>query len=144
MAAVRIKVQHCAITYGSPRCRRARSAASLHRPERTGTSGGSSWYTCDELKTQAASAAVSECANACASRGKACGVGTWEGGWDRLASAFRVRLPSVQSARLQRSSFAAPFAHQALDSSACAGEAALFLTSSSSTTSFRKSGFIVA
>ena len=78
------------------------------------------------------------------SRGKACGVGTWEGGWDRLASAFRVRLPSVQSARLQRSSFAAPFAHQALDSSACAGEAALFLTSSSSTTSFRKSGFIVA
>ena len=61
MAAVRIKVQHCAITYGSPRCRRARSAASLHRPERTGTSGGRSWHTCDELKTQAASAAVSEC-----------------------------------------------------------------------------------
>ena len=52
------------------------------------------------------------------SRGKACGVGTWEGGWARLASAVRVRLPSVQSARLQRSSFAAPFAHQALDSSA--------------------------
>ena len=78
------------------------------------------------------------------SRGKACGVGTWEGGWDRLASTFRLRLPSVQSARLQRSSFAASFAHQALDSSACAGEAALFLTSSSSTTSFRKSGFIVA
>jgi len=111
VAAVRIKVQHCAITYGSPRCRRARSAASLHRPERTGTSGGRSWHTCDELKTQAASAAVSECANACASRGKACGVGTWEGGWDRLASAVRVRLPSVQSARLQRSSSDAPSAH---------------------------------
>ena len=53
------------------------------------------------------------------SRGKACGVGTWEGGWDRLASAAWVRLPSVQSARLQRSSSAAPFAQPALDSPAC-------------------------
>jgi hypothetical protein len=45
------------------------------------------------------------------SRGKVSDVGTWEGGWDRLASAVRVRLPSVQSARLQRSSSDAPSAH---------------------------------
>lgn len=79
MAAVRIKVQHCAITYGSPRCRRARSAASLHRPERTGTSGGRSWHTCDELKTQAASAAVSECLRV-TREGMWCGyMGRWLG-----------------------------------------------------------------
>ena len=52
-------------------------------------------------------------------------MGTWEGGWDGLASAVRVRLPSVQSARLQQSPSAAPFAHPALDSPACASRSHL-------------------
>ena len=59
-AAVRIKVQHCAIPYGSPRCRRARSKASLHRPDRPGTRGGRSPHAGDERKTEAAPEAVSD------------------------------------------------------------------------------------
>ena len=76
-----------AIPYGRPRCRCARSAAFLHRPERTGTSGGRSWHTCDELKTQAASAAVSECLRRHAGRhavwvhGKVAGIG-WRARFD--------------------------------------------------------------
>ena len=54
------------------------------------------------------------------------GVGTWEGGWDGLASAVRVRLPLVQSARLQRSSSGDPLAHPALDSPACASRSCPF------------------
>ena len=60
------------------------------------------------------------------SHGKVCDVGTWEGGWDGLASAVLVRLPSVQSARLQRSSSGAPLAHPALDSPACASRSCPF------------------
>ena len=52
-------------------------------------------------------------------------MGTWEGGWDGLASAVRVRLPSMQSARLQQSPSAAPFAHPALDAPACASRSHL-------------------
>ena len=57
-----------------------------------------------------------------------CGVGTWEGGWDGLASAVRVRLhvPPAQSVRLLRSSSAAPFAHPALDSPAAPRDSHLF------------------
>ena len=54
------------------------------------------------------------------SRGKVSGVGTWEGGWDGLASAVRARLPSAQSARLQRLQLDDPFGHPALDSPVCA------------------------
>ena len=60
------------------------------------------------------------------SRGKVSGVGTWEGGWDGLASAVRVRLPPAQSVRLLRSSSAAPFAHPALDSPAAPRDSHLF------------------
>ena len=54
------------------------------------------------------------------SHGKVCDVGTWEGGWDGLASALRARLPSAQSARLQRSQSDDPCGHPALDLPACA------------------------
>ena len=53
-------------------------------------------------------------------------MGTWEGGWDGLASAVRVRLPPAQSVRLLRSSSAAPFAHPALDSPAAPRDSHLF------------------
>ena len=54
------------------------------------------------------------------SRGKVSGVGTWEGGWDGLASAVRARLPSAQSARPLRSQLVDPFGHAALGSPVCA------------------------
>ena len=61
------------------------------------------------------------------SRGKVSDVSTWDGCWDGLANAVRVRSPSASSAPLQRTPSAAPSYHPALDLPACAREASIFL-----------------
>eukprot|EP00966_Prymnesium_polylepis_P288868 6672564-Prymnesium_polylepis.1 len=50
------------------------------------------------------------------SRGKVSSVSTLHGGWDRLASAVRVRSPLASLAPLHWTPSAAPPAHTALDS----------------------------
>ena len=137
-AAVHVQTQHCTSQCRSPRRRDARSLASWQRPAHPGTCSGRSRHANDvprSLKPLRPSAP---------SRGKVGGVSTWKCGRDGLASAVRARLPSARPARLQRSSSGAPSAHPVLDSPASAGEAALLLTSSSSASSFRETGFIVA
>ena len=141
-AAIRIKIMHCARLRRSPRHRCARPAASLQRPDRTGTPGARPWHACDGRNTQAAPEAVSDCLRRHAGRhvvwvhGKVAGMGwraRFEGAYHRRGrrgcSGRRLELHLLMLHSTRRR---AP------------REATLFLTCSSSTTSFRQTGFAVA
>ena len=141
-AAIRIKIMHCARLRRSPRHRCARPAASVQRTDRTGTPGDRSWHACDGRNTQAAPEAVSDCLRRHAGRhvvwvhGKVARIG-WQARFEcayhrcsRCGCSGRnlmTLLVTLHSTRRR-----AP------------REAALFLTCSSSATSSRKTGFIVA
>ena len=137
-AAARINQGHalCTRLHRSPQHRRARPAASVQRLDRTGTPGERSWHAFDGQNTQAAPQAASDCLRRRAGR-HVVWVHT-EGGCDRLASAVRVRLPWVQSVRLQRSSLLHHSVTLHSTRRRAPEVAALFLTSSSSATSFRQ------
>ena len=71
------------------------------------------------------------------------GMKSLSGGSHMLASAVRMRIPSVSSAPLKRATSAAPCAHPALESSPCARDATLQLGCSSSANSLSETGFVV-
>ena len=139
---VRVKAQHCANRHSSPWHRHARLTDYGEQSDRPGTRGSRSPHAGDECVDIVAAEAVSDHLRRHAARsvmwvhGKVAGIG------------WRARFECAYHRCSRRGCSGRHLMHhlliQALDSSACAGEAAFFLTSSSSTTSFRKSGFIVA
>ena len=142
VATVRVKAQHCTSPHRSPWRWHARATVCDEQPDRPGIRGGRSPHAGDERKTEAATEAVSDHLRRQAGRhvmwvhGKVAGMG------------WRARFECAYHRRSRCGCCGRHLLHHLLilhSTRRLRPEiATFFLTSSSSVTSFRETGYAVA